>query len=176
MLLSTKLTRHLSQIIPGHIYDRVRQRGPGTGLSRGRGYHREILLTFRIIFGQDKASLTGLGRNESLFLNSPWESFSEKDPLLIKLCGNDWRLVQVYSDIAAGPVRSSYAVDEEFPHFADRLVELQDFMQIQNPDSVRALLSDRRDMNRLWTIRIAVIIFVLTILQALWEEDSSLWE
>ena len=55
-------------------------------------------------------------------------------------------------------------------------MELQDFMQIQNPDSVRALLSDRRDMNRLWTIRIAVIIFVLTILQALWEEDSSLWE
>jgi hypothetical protein len=121
----------------------------------------------------NKASLIRLGRggSKSMFLNPPWESPAERDPLLAKLCGQDWRRVQVYSDVCAGPVRSSYAVDIEFPFFSDRLMALQDSVQTQTPDSFWTLLSDRRDMNRLWTIRAAVLlgagVFVLAVLQLL---------
>jgi hypothetical protein len=156
-----------------------------------RSYHREILLTFRLIFGQDKASaISGsLGppgpplrflpswcqafRRKPVFLNHPWNPGDPeiKDPLLPKLCGGDWLDVDLYYQLEPGPTKSAYVVDEEFPFFADRLMALQDFVQAQSPRDFWSLLNDRRDMNRLWTVRVAVVlglvVAVLTVLQLL---------
>ncbi|KAL2122176.1 hypothetical protein VTJ04DRAFT_2631 [Mycothermus thermophilus] len=160
-----------------------------------RSYHREILLTFRLIFGQDRASAISGSlarpalplwfiprwcyafRRKPLFLNNPWHPGDPqrgpdtKDPLLPKLCGEDWQDVDLYYQLEPGPTKSAYVVDEEFPFFADRLMALQDFVQAQSPRDFWSLLNDRRDMNRLWTVRVAVVlglvVAVLTVLQLL---------
>ncbi|KAL1838785.1 hypothetical protein VTJ49DRAFT_2213 [Mycothermus thermophilus] len=184
-------TSHLSQFFRDLVMVDDRDANVDSGQLVDMKYHREILLTFRIIFGQDKASMiTRLGERrlkpgymswwywwwrrrgtEDLFWNPPWDVPEEKDPLLSKLCGEDWRNVKVYEEIDAGPAKAAYAVDEEFPHFADRLMALQEFVKTQNPGDFWTLLKDRRDMNRLWTIRSAVLlgigVAVLSVLQLL---------
>lgn len=91
-----------------------------------------------------------------MFLNPPWESPIERDPLLVQLGGQDWRRVQVYSDVDAGPAKSGYSVDDEFPHLAERLLALQDFVRIQAPNSFWGLMADRRDVYRFWMGRITL--------------------
>ncbi|KAL2265386.1 hypothetical protein VTJ83DRAFT_6486 [Remersonia thermophila] len=158
--------------------------------SRDQRYHREIVLTFRIIFGQDSASMVnrlslsqyqprwwqwrwwrGFNDNMAPFLNEAPAGDSEGDPLLARLCGEDWRRVDAYEHVRSGPAKAAYAVDEELPHFADRLMALQEFVKTQNPGGFWTLLKDRRDMNRLWTIRSAVLlgigVAVLSVLQLL---------
>lgn len=69
--------------------------------------------------GQDKASLIQL--DHDLFLHPPWELPVGRDPLIVQPCDQDWRRVQAYADVGAGPVKYGYAVDDEIPRFAERL-------------------------------------------------------
>ncbi|KAM0186993.1 hypothetical protein ACHAPI_011421 [Fusarium lateritium] len=138
-------------------------------LSRMQVYHREIVLTFRVVFGQDKKSSSRQNLDSSVFVKMDSDAGNERDPLLQQLCTKDWNEAQIYSDIRSEPVKTAYLADQDFPYFADRLLALQDFVLTQNPDDFWTLLADRRDMNRLWTVRAAVVfgglVLILTILQ-----------
>lgn len=118
-------------------------------------FYREILLTYRLIFGQDKSSWHQLASSRSSPIFETGRS-EEIDPLLRELMSRPWRKQAIFSEIRAGPSRPAYPASD-FAFFGNRLQTLQDFVATQAPDDFWSLMRDRRDLNRLWTIRSAVI-------------------
>jgi len=119
-----------------------------------QAFYREILLTYRVIFGQDTHSWSILpGRIPASFLHA--ESV-DSDPLLEDLMARPWRKQIVFSKIKAGPAKVVYPV-ADFPFFGNRLRALQEFVLTQAPDNFWSVIRDRRDINRLWNIRAAMI-------------------
>lgn len=95
-----------------------------------------------------------------------WQDFTLKgplpepgaisDPLLNDLLSKPWRKQNIYTELRAGPAKLAYPLSE-FPYFGHRLQAMQDFVSTQAPNSLWSLWRDHRDINRLWTIRAAVI-------------------
>ena len=119
-----------------------------------QAFYRETLLTYRVIFSQDANSWKLFSRNFSSdqLQNGDKEGL---DPMFRKLTAKPWRKQQVYAKIQADPAKLVYS-EAEFPFFGYRLRKLQDFVVTQAPDDFWSLMNDRRDINRLWTIRAAV--------------------
>ncbi|KAK2787722.1 hypothetical protein FQN53_004745 [Emmonsiellopsis sp. PD_33] len=118
-----------------------------------QAFYREILLTYRIIFGQDSHSWKKLARSPSPHFIP---NLADHDPLLDNLMTKSWRKQPIYTEIRAGPVKAVYS-PSDFPYFASRLQILQDFVSTQSPDNLWTLVRDRRDINRLWTIRASLV-------------------
>ena len=121
-------------------------------------YYKEIIETYRVIFGQDKSSfkLYHSSKARQALLHDP--EHDGQDELLEKICGREWTKQAVYSDIEAGPAKVVYSAQTDFPHFSERLMALQDFVLTQCPNNWKTLYWDRRDIARFWTLW-AVIIF-----------------
>ncbi|KAK5062766.1 hypothetical protein LTR84_004841 [Exophiala bonariae] len=158
----------------------------------GVSFFRELLLTYRVIFGQDGASAK-LFRTEhedllSAFLTPhriwhylPWLrplvlgrkpirrqlSHSEVvDPLLLEVCGTQYTKAAIYRDLRAPSPRDQYLAAKEFPFFGDRLLKIQIFMQGEHPSDWKALINDRRDILRYWTFWAVMVIGAISILQS----------
>jgi hypothetical protein len=60
-----------------------------------------------------------------------------------------------------------YPVNEDFPHFGERLIGLQDFVLTQHPNDWKTLWLDRRDIARFWIVWAAIIFGILTLVLSL---------
>lgn len=99
---------------------------------------REVLLSYRLIFGLDSPSRKLFNREcaKELRLSSDF------DPLSTVLCGESWNSLaskDIFEEIDADPPAPFY-LTSDFPFFGHRLFELHDFVQRQHPNSWRTLL------------------------------------
>jgi len=149
-------------------------------------FFREILLTYRALFGQDDRSFRAFQHAMPSFdLN--WD-FSARDPLEVSdpmlplLCGKCWTVPEarcVYEDIDAGAVRDFYDSNEDFPILGQRLLQLQLFVKEYHPRTLRGLLRDRRDpafWYSFWTNQTLLLFGCLTILICLLQLVFQIWQ
>ena len=120
-------------------------------------FYREIIQSYRILFGQDRHSWRAfIKKHES---NSPpFRADLGGDPLLFSLCGSEWLKLLIYQDVDAFGAKNVYSARADFPFFGDRLSKLQDFAVTQSPNNWRTVWWDRRDVTRFWTLW-AVMVF-----------------
>jgi hypothetical protein len=119
-------------------------------------FFEEILLTYRLIFGQDdkswKAFVRTIGSSqEDRSQEKPWNC----DPLLATLCGQSCLSEGpkiIYDEIEAGELAGHYEPHTEFPFFGGRLIKLQEFVKHHQPHNVRGLLADKRDVAAWYTL------------------------
>jgi len=145
---------------------------------------KEILRSYRLIFGQDerswKAFLSTIptSSEQQALAESSWSS----DPLLYVLCGKSCmsdESQRIYDDIDADEPANYYNPQSEFPFFGNRLLELQQFVKQHQPQTVRSLLNDRRDVAAWWTLwnnqlllcfaTFTIILMVLSLFFQIWQ-------
>jgi len=136
---------------------------------------KEILRSYRLIFGQDDRSW----RAFSKILNKLEEQGQGKstgafDPLLRILCGQSSTSHEaryIYEEIDNNQQTTYCNPVTEFPFFGKRLMELEQFDKQHQPKSVRTLLNDRRDVaawfilrsNQLLLLFVTFITFLLLV-------------
>lgn len=116
-------------------------------------FFREILLSYRLIFGQDERSWKTFSRFQEQNGIGSSESSWVSDPMLEILCCKSSSLPaarRIYDEIDASEPASSYEPNTEFPFFGRRLLELACYVKQHQPRNLKALLSDRRDLNSWW--------------------------
>ena len=104
---------------------------------------RELLLTYRVLFGQDERSIRAFQRSRSRK-----DIKYASDPLLAVLCDKSWTMPDahdLYRDINAGAVRDTYDSNADFPIMGPKLLVLQQFVKGYPPKTFTALLRDRKD-------------------------------
>jgi hypothetical protein len=94
----------------------------------------------------------------------PWEEQSVMgsceaswscDPMLVTVCGkssNSPAARGIYDEIDANEPAKSYEPSTDFQFFGRRLLELQFFVKQHQPRTLKALWSDRRDVQAWWTL------------------------
>jgi hypothetical protein len=127
-----------------------------------KDFFGEILLSYRVIFGQDERSWKAFSRivpaweeRAERSTNPSWESNWDCDPLLHVLCGRSAETSEarkLYDEIDANEPTSNYAPHADFKFFGKRLLDLQDFIDQHRPRNVRELLNDRRDVAAWYTL------------------------
>lgn len=121
-------------------------------------FYREVLLSYRLLFGQDKDSHNDF--NKLIQKGNPLEK-DYHDSLLPVLCGQSWNstdALPIYEFIEADEPSSHYSPTEDFPFLGKRLLEVQKYVQNQKANSFWAIWYDKRDPAVWWTFW-AVIIF-----------------
>lgn len=112
-------------------------------------YHREILLSYRLFFGQDKQSYSDFYR----YCAIP-EDEEYPDHLLPTLCGADWESPQakkIYDLIDADDPSPQYMPSAHFPYLGQRLLELQKYVEGRNAGNFRSIWHDKRNPTSWWT-------------------------
>lgn len=131
-------------------------------------FYKEIIESYRMIFGQDKHSWKLFRSTAAGKLLEHSSKAERNDPLLRDLCNKRWLEQDVYRDINAGPAKLVYPASD-FVYFADRLLTLQDFVLMERPNDWKSLWHDRRDIGRFWALWAVVwfggITIFLTIIQ-----------
>lgn len=131
---------------------------------RGQPYSRhfflEVICSFRLIFGQHSRALYGWDD----FKWSPAQISLGIDPLLKELCSEPCRKTALYEQIDAPRVKPVYVIEVDFPYLGERLAELQDYVEQQNPGDLMALWHDRRDILRFHTYWAVIFIGGLSII------------
>jgi hypothetical protein len=105
-------------------------------------FFRELLLTYRVLFGQDKRSFQEFRRRYTR-----QDAHYALDPLLPVLCDRTWTMPDardLYTDIDAGAVRDTYDSNADFPIMGQKLLALQQFVYHYQPTTLAASLRDRR--------------------------------
>jgi hypothetical protein len=122
-------------------------------------FFKEIMLTYRLIFGQDDRSYKAFSKTipvwEEQCGRTSWETTWACDPMLLILCGKSATSEEarkIYDEIDANEPANCYNANTEFPFFGNRLLELQQFIKQHQPQNVRALLTDRRDVAAWYTL------------------------
>jgi len=133
---------------------------------------KELLLSYRLLFGQDARSWKAFSRMipvwEEQRGRSSWENSWDCDPILYVLCGRsctDEAARQVYDELDVNEP-ANYYDPQEFPFFGKRLLELQQVIKQYQPQDVRSLMNDRRDVASWYNLRTnrLLIIFILVII------------
>lgn len=132
------------------------------------GFLEEILLSYRLLFGQSKRSRRLFHRELKPFAGVPAEG---QDPLLSSLCGLK-KLPKRWNVRGEG---LEYNLSEDFPHLRSRLVRLVGLMSEKKPRSLKELWFDKRDSASwmtFWTVLIIgslglLLSFVQTLFQIL---------
>jgi hypothetical protein len=118
-----------------------------------------MLLSYRLIFGQDERSYKAFSRMVPVWEEQRGRAHRENmwdcDPMLHTLCGkssatDDAR--RIYDEIDASEPTSYYDPNTEFPFFGKRLLELQLFIKQHQPQNLRSLLHDRRNVSAWYTV------------------------
>jgi hypothetical protein len=114
-------------------------------------YFKEVLISYRVLFGQDKRSRKLFRSKESS--NARFESID--DPILQALCGRK-RASLVADFLATEFEREVFDPKIDFPNLGDRLLRVHNYNANQKPSTWQAILSDRRDsretFNFFWTV------------------------
>ncbi|CZR67625.1 uncharacterized protein PAC_17524 [Phialocephala subalpina] len=129
-------------------------------------FFREVLLTYRLLFGQAKSSWKAAMKSE---LHS-W-ALEQSDPLLEILCWSsheDEQASQVYESIDAEDISGRYYSGIKFPRLGTRLMELQSYVRHHSPSTFQELWNDRRQpAHAWWTFWVIILIGGLTIVFSL---------
>lgn len=152
----------ICRLLEGYMADETFTAEDEEYLTNAANMYREILLSYRVLFGQQRASWR-LYRSE----NNGRAASGEED-LLVRLCGSNWAEEPLYDEIDAPPAKNVYSARYDFPFYGERMVELHQFVELLSPHDWRTLWYDRRDLAKFWTVW-AVILFgmVATILALL---------
>ncbi|KAH8784320.1 hypothetical protein BGZ57DRAFT_925319 [Hyaloscypha finlandica] len=145
----------LSQI----FYDATGEsKGYSDDLEDASEFYSEVLLSYRLLFGQDLSSAVDfllLTRDTPLPLDF-------HDPLLPALCGAKWptndKARGVYKLLAAEDPSPQYRASIHFPFLGKRLLDIQAHVKGFHPNDFRSLWKDRRNREKWWTFW-AVIFF-----------------
>ncbi|KAI0440999.1 hypothetical protein F4803DRAFT_576924 [Xylaria telfairii] len=113
-------------------------------------YCREILLSFGLIFGQDKRS-----RREALS-NKAWRDTFQSDKVLRQICSEPWCENILYDYLRSPPVRANYSLRHDFRFLGRNLAAVQEYMNLQSPNDFMTVLFDVRDPLRFWTFVAAI--------------------
>lgn len=146
-------------------------------------FFEEILRSYRLIFGQDERSwkgftkmLTGLEESHEQGMTS-WAC----DPLLRVLCGQSSSSTEaryIYEELDNNQPTTYYTLDE-FPFFGKRLMELAEFDNQHQPQTVMSLLNDRRDIAARFNLRstqLLVLFATVTILLMVLSLCFQIWQ
>ncbi|KAF2793724.1 hypothetical protein K505DRAFT_223725, partial [Melanomma pulvis-pyrius CBS 109.77] len=127
---------------------------------------REVLLSYRILFSQDKKSRFCLSK-----LQSDLEGHGFSDPLLNDLCAANLSQLERKYNAMSGVLDlpgSSFA-GTEFRYLGKRLLAIQEFSERHRPRKLREIYLNRRDSEKYYTfwavIWIGGLSIVLSILQ-----------
>jgi hypothetical protein len=126
--------------------------------------HQEILMSYRLIFGQTRSSRS-LARSTLQSLKSE----PDYDALLDIVCGESRKTVAARLPSSLWPVscrsfdgdlqeEDTYSSQDDFPMFGPRLAALQLFNLRQQPSRLRDLWRDRRNPLQWYTFWAVVII------------------
>ncbi|KAF2267609.1 hypothetical protein CC78DRAFT_511770 [Lojkania enalia] len=120
---------------------------------------QEVLLSFRLLFGQDERS-----RNKTFAeIFSPLQSPKVYDELLPKLCMDKKFSLgsrRIYD-------RKVYFAPQHFPVLAERIELIARELRSSRPNSIRDILRDRRDTLQYWTFWLVSIIGGISIILSL---------
>lgn len=120
------------------------------------GFLREILLSYRLLFGQSKQS-------RKLFRRFQDQNPSlTADSLLFMLCGKG-SIVNQY----VPQDRATYLVQRDFPILGYRIELLSEDLKGMKPRGWRDLLKDRRDTLQYWTFWLVAVFGVASLLLSL---------
>jgi hypothetical protein len=124
---------------------------------RADEFFEEILRSYRLIFGQDERSYKAFSKMLTKLEEDQGQGMSigACDPLLRVLCGQSSMSNEakyIYEEIDANQQTTYCNPDTEFPFFGKRLMELQQFEKQHQPQNVKTLLSDRRDVAAWFTL------------------------
>ncbi|KAI9785982.1 MAG: hypothetical protein M1839_008248 [Geoglossum umbratile] len=149
-------------------------------------FFQEILLSYRLIFGQDDRSWRLFSRMVQTQGNyrghTSLELSWDCDPMLLILCGRSSTTEgarQIYDEIDANPPKSHYDPNIEFPFFGKRLLELQRFINLHQPQNIRSLLHDRRDVSvwyTVWSSQVLIAFASCTIILMFLSLAFQVWQ
>jgi hypothetical protein len=114
-------------------------------------FYREVLLTYRLVFGQDKSSykdFNAIQRTGDL-------AEEYYDSKLAALCGESWESTEarsIYELVAAEDPPTHYDPRTDFPFFGKRLLDIQRYVKGQKPSTFWALWHDDRNPYMWWTL------------------------
>lgn len=139
-----------------------------------RQLHREILMSYRLLFGQRRASRK-LAKAELYVLKRQDANY---DQLLNALCTQSCDSIIRALPLAFWPVtcrsfegylqeESAYSSQDDFPLFGQRLAKLQEFTLRQQPSRLRDLWRDRRNPLQWYTFWAVLIFGCMSIIIAL---------
>lgn len=120
-------------------------------------FFQEMLLTYRLIFGQNSKSWQLFHKEMSRLAKKNRQSiFSMKnaDPLLPILCGSNSEgplAAQLYEDIDA-EISQPYYVSDSFPFFSKKLLIIQGFIKQHRPHTLSSVWHDDRDEASWWSL------------------------
>ena len=127
---------------------------------------REIIASYRLLFGQDKPSRRVFMKDfRSMSVDD--KRRIQYDPLLLKLCQEDWSKQLVFEDLDISNVRTAYSAIIDFPFFMVRLTNLREYVLTQQPTGWTSVWKDKRDTARYWGLLAVILFGVSSILLSL---------
>jgi hypothetical protein len=127
---------------------------------------KEILLSFHLLFRDDKRSRTYYRRTARHgAAMTDMDGNRSVDPTLDLLCG-------FYPSSCDPPMRShlpyrvAYYPESDFPILRNRLLKLYLYIDGIQPMHLRSLWRDRRDRRQWWAIWTAIVIGLITVVQS----------
>ena len=114
-------------------------------------FYREVLLSYRLIFGQDRTSFYDFNKMSQ---KSGLNKHETHDPMLAVLCGQSCEAheaARIYDEIHAGETSTRYNSSTEFPFLGQRFLELQTYVQDYRPNGLSTFSSiwnDKRDVSQ----------------------------
>jgi hypothetical protein len=114
----------------------------------------ETLLSYQLLFRNNPHARHNYAYKQRDNIKLVMPQGVEIDPALDRLCGYE----QFKASLVDVPCKATFSKAVDFPVFAERLSELQDFIGKQPLSSLNALWNDHRDLNTLYTFR-AVLVF-----------------
>ncbi|RDW59781.1 hypothetical protein BP6252_12868 [Coleophoma cylindrospora] len=121
-------------------------------------FYREILLSYRLLFGQNYKSYNRF--------TMPKET-EMQDPLLKVLCSqsyDDDEPSEVYYLIDANHPARTYCARNDFPFLGERLLKIQSHVRDLQPHSIREIWNDTRNLPYWWGFWTAIAFGALSIL------------
>ncbi|TVY82556.1 hypothetical protein LSUE1_G002864 [Lachnellula suecica] len=139
--------------------------------------HQEVLMSYRLIFGQTRESRRLARAATKELKNQEPDSY---DQLLDNLCGQTGSSMVRGLPLSLWPIscrtfegslqeENAYSSQDDFPMFGQRLAKLQEFNRRQRPSELRDLWRDRRDPLQWYTFWAVLIVggssLLLAVLQ-----------
>ncbi|MCJ1393043.1 hypothetical protein MMC18_005915 [Xylographa bjoerkii] len=145
-------------------------------------FFREVLLSYRLIFGQQPRAWRAF--NKSLkHWDKSWHcspgNAPDADPMLTLLCGQSWEddaPRKVYNEIDAEDPYEHYIPHVSFPFLGQRILEVQNFVQTRNAHRLSALWYDRRNVSFWWTFWAVLLFGGLAVILSLFQLVFQIWQ
>src|SRR4051812_26425440 len=102
-------------------------------------FYIEVLLSYRLLFGQDSKSQRDFSKPGSSLTPLPEEHFDSILPILCSQDGDSPSARPIYEMIDAEEAKTQYCPVVDFPFLGKRLLDVQRFMRGYKPNGFRAI-------------------------------------